>query len=303
MKLVLPREHRFREALQARRVTCVSPGEVAETGLLVRRIGVINLMPKAQDYEELLLSALGAGFAPGVCVEPVWIRLQSHRYASSDREHLAQAYAGFEQASERGLSGLILTGAPVEELAFPEVRYWDELLELLSWAQRNIPSTLGLCWGAMALAKLLDIEKHTLPKKLFGVFPLEARVAEHSALRTGPVLWCAQSRHAQVRAEALEQAESAGVVRLLAHSNEASHSIFESSDQRFLMHQGHPEYRAERLVLEYERDRKLGRTDVEAPRHLDLTQPEASFRSHGPAFFAGWVEGLGESGAKSLTCP
>ncbi len=291
MKLILPRAHRFRSALEARGVICVSPDEAAERGLSVLRIGVVNLMPKAEDYEELLLSVLGVG-ALDVYLEPVWIRLHSPRYASSDREHLARTYMEFEQAASRGLAGLILTGAPVEEMAFSEVQYWDELRELLTWSRAHLSSTLGLCWGAMALAKLLDVEKHGLPRKLFGVFPLEARVPKHPALRGGDTLWAAQSRHAEVSAEELERAAEAGVVRLLAHSSEASYSIFESADGRFLGHQGHPEYRAERLVFEYERDVKLGRSDVAAPANLDLSQPEASFKSHGPDFFAGWVSQL-----------
>lgn len=295
MKLVLPREHRFRGALEARGVAVVTQDAQHEAALPLRRIGIVNLMPKAEAYEELLLGVLGEATRvrarvsePGqdFAFEPVWIRLSSHAYKSSDAAHLARVYLSFDQAVTTGLSGLILTGAPVEELPFHSVRYWDELVELLTWSRTHFASTLGLCWGAMALAKLLDLEKHTLPKKLFGVFPMQS-----SGIEAEP-LWCAQSRHSEVLTHEIERAAAASHVRLLAHSPEVGHSVFQSGDGRFLMHQGHPEYRAERLIFEYERDRLLGRTDVDAPRHLDLQHPEASFRSHGPQFFASWLRGL-----------
>jgi homoserine O-succinyltransferase len=116
--------------------------------------------------------------------------------------------------------------------------------------------------------------------------------AEHRALATNSLVWCAQSRHSGTSDEELEQAARDGVLEMLAHSPFAGYSIFESTDRRFLMHQGHPEYRVERLLFEYERDRSLGRGDVDAPAGIDLTCPEASWRSHGASFFAGWLAGL-----------
>lgn len=293
MALVLPRDHRFRAALEERGVRCLSAADVEASGRPLRRVGVINLMPKAEVYEELLLSALGAGLDGELgAVEPVWIRLQSHAYSSSDREYLERVYVRFEDAIRAPLAGLILTGAPVEELPFEAVRYWRELTELLHWSRSNIASTLGLCWGGMALAKLMGIEKRALSRKLFGIFELEVLPHAHRALRAGERVWCAQSRHAGVRDDELERAASEGAVTLLARSSEAGHSIFESSDRRFVMHLGHPEYDAQRLVFEYDRDRKLGREDVGEPVGIDLARPHAAPPSHGPSFFAGWLKGL-----------
>jgi homoserine O-succinyltransferase len=300
MALLLPHDYRFRAALEARGVACVSAPQIAERELPVWRIGVINLMPKAEVYEELLLSALGAATHRDVAIEPVWIRLHTHRYTSSDAAYMDQSYVSFEQATAEPLAGLILTGAPVEELAFSEVYYWQELSELLQWARREVPSTLGLCWGAMALAKLIGAEKRSLPKKLFGSFPLSPLGADHRTLATNSLVWCAQSRHSGTADEELEQAARDGTLDLLAHSPFAGYSIFESSDRRFLMHQGHPEYRVERLLFEYERDRLLRRGDVDAPAGIDLTCPQSGWRSHGVSFFAGWLAGVGAflSGAR-----
>lgn len=249
------------------------------------RVGVINLMPNVESYEPLLRAALApsAGTPP---LELCWIALATHAYHSSDAEHLLRHYQTYEQAQASGLDGLILTGAPVEELAFEQVRYWDELRALLAHAKLHVPSTLGLCWGAMALAKLLGVEKQRYARKLFGVYPMR------SLVEGGEVSYCAQSRHAGYEDRTLEEHASSDTLELLMHSDQVGYSVFRSADRRFVMHLGHPEYDAERLVFEYVRDRALGRADVAAPHGLDLAAPSQSFRSHGRQFFAAWLETL-----------
>jgi homoserine O-succinyltransferase len=228
-------------------------------------------------------------------VEPVWIRLHTHSYASSDLLHLERWYVPFERALAEGLDGLLLTGAPVEELAYDDVRYWSELREILLVARASIASTLGLCWGGMALGKLLGIEKAGYPHKLFGVYPL-ARRAHGRALfdDASDSLVCAQSRHAGIDDAALEAVERAGMVHLLAHSAEGGYTIFESADRRYLAHLGHPEYAPARLAFEYQRDRRLGRADVAAPHEVDLEHAEAVALPHGRRFLTGWLRELAD---------
>jgi homoserine O-succinyltransferase len=254
------------------------------------RIGIINLMPKAQEYEASLLGPL---LASGVPVDPVWIRLGTHGYASSDPLRIRE-YRRFEHAEDDGaLDGLLLSGAPIEEMAFHEVVYWPELRAILEHARGRIPSTLGLCWGGLALASLLGIEKTRFDQKLSGVFPLENLAPSHAVLgSSGARFVCPQSRHAGVLDGAIERAVEARVVRSLAYSPEVGYSIFESCDGRLLMHLGHPEYAAERLAFEYRRDIQVGRTDVEAPRHFDLDHPSETWRTHRSAFFSSWVRSL-----------
>ena len=222
------------------------------------RIGIINLMPRAQSYEATLLRPLQQ---TGVAFEPLWIKLKDHAYASSDRQHIERVYQSFDAVLERGpLHGLLLSGAPVEELGFAEITYWPELVDILGQARERITSTLGLCWGGLALAHMLGIHKVNLDSKLFGVFPLRRLNAEPAPGRSrDDELFCPQSRHAGITDAELEAASADGRVRLLAHSAAAGYSIFESCDRRFLMHLGHPEYEPERLVFEYERDRAAGR--------------------------------------------
>lgn len=249
------------------------------------RIGVINLMPRAESYEPLLHAALGDE-------ELVFIRLRGHFYGSSEQARLERTYVSFERASDAGpLDGLVLTGAPVEHLPFQQVRYWPELREILIAARSAIPSTLGLCWGGMALAELLGVPKVSFRQKLFGSYPLIA-IAPSPLMPPGEPLWYAQSRHAGVHVGAFETAVRNEELRVLAYSELFGYSVFESSDGRYVAHLGHPEYSPARLVEEYRRDRALGRTDVGPPHGVDLEQPERGYRSHGTRFFAHWLEQL-----------
>jgi homoserine O-succinyltransferase len=127
-------------------------------------------------------------------------------------------------------------------------------------------------------------------QKLFGVFETRNLNRSHPVIGDlDDIFWCVQSRHSGISDHDLETAQSQGLVNLLAHSPNGGYTIFESSDRRFLMHLGHPEYEAQRLVEEYHRDVSLGRTDVLPPANLDVKNPINRWRSHGLEFFAQWV--------------
>ena len=249
------------------------------------RIGIINIMPRGEAYEPYLLAPLRAQPIP---VEPVWIRLASHAYHSADPAHLEANYRTFEDViATAPLDGLILTGAPVEELAFSEVRYFDELSAILRYARAHVPVTLGLCWGGMALGHLLGVGKRLFSKKLFGVF--EERIVVPNDLTSGDAFLCAHSRHSGVVEADLERAVTDGVVRALSRGDHSGSSLFESIDRRYIAHLGHPEYEADRIVFEWERDRQLGRADVNPPAGFDLTAPSTTWASHRAQLFAGFV--------------
>lgn len=268
---------------------CITPEHAVRQDIRPLRIGILNVMPKAESYEYSLLLPLGRSI---IQIEPVWIRLNTHAYKTSNWEHISSLYVTFEEATSRApLDGLILSGAPVEELPFEAVRYWDELTRILSKAREHCASTLGICWGGLALAKMLGIEKITLPRKLSGAF-LTRNTERHHPITgdTDDVFWCPQSRHAGIADSVLEQQQLLGQVRLLAYEERSGYTIFESADQRYLMHLGHPEYEPERFVLEYARDRSQGRDDVDPPANVDLTRPMNTWRSHRNEFFSQWIK-------------
>lgn len=259
------------------------------------RVGVLNLMPKAESYEAYLVQPLVRSRAN---VEPVLLRLESHRSKSSDREQLAR-YVTYDQARRQGpLDGLLISGAPVEELPFEEVAYWPELSALLERARAELKSTLGLCWGGLALAALLGLEKQAFSSKLFGVFRNRSLVSDGPFLAGGDDLFsCAHSRHSGIADDALLRAQHAGKVRLLSYGRETGYSIFESPDHRYLIHLGHPEYETARLSEEWARDRGV-RPDVRAPVDYDLEAPLNTWRSHRTNLFDTWLSFIA-SGAAS----
>ena len=293
MSVVLPNEHRHRGKLEQRGVLCISEEEANRADIRPLRVGILNIMPKGETYEPYLLYPLSRTI---IQIEPVWIRLHSHAYKTTDQDHLELYYDYFENAIARApLDGLIVTGAPVEEMEYEDVTYWEEITTILTFARQNITSTLGICWGGLALAKMIGIEKEMFAKKLFGVFETRNLNRKHPVTgELDDLFWCVQSRHSGISDSLLEAEQARKHVNLLAHSPNGGYTIFESPDQRFLMHLGHPEYEAHRLVEEYRRDVALGRADVPKPANLDLEKPVNRWRSHGLEFFAQWVRSIYE---------
>lgn len=294
MTIVIPRDYHIKQELQKSRVQCIEQDTAQREEIRALRVGILNIMPRAETYEFSLVHPLGRSVLQ---IEPVWIRLKTHEYRSTNMEHLDHVYIPFEEAiKSQKIDGLIITGAPVEDIPFEEVAYWDEILRILRYARNNIPSTLGICWGGLAIAKFLGIDKSIFEKKLFGVYKTDNLDRKHPI--TGDmddVFWCPQSRHSGISDALMEKAAADGVVKLLAHSPDAGYTIMESTDRRFLMHLGHPEYEPERLVHEYNRDHDTGVPGVEKPVNLDLANPVNLWRGHRTEFFSQWIKYIHET--------
>lgn len=245
------------------------------------KIGIVNIMPKAEQYEPLIEGALRRA---NPYVEIVWIRLVNHTYQSSDRRHIAEKYLTFKAAiSHEKIDGLIVTGAPVEHLAFEEVHYWQELRSILLKARSHRLPVLGLCWGGLAIAYVLGIQKTYFDRKLFGVY-------RHMLLGENEAFFAPQSRHAGLNDRALEAAFQSRTINLLAWAKEAGYTVFETTDRLYTVHLGHPEYDPARLLAEYFRDLAAGRKDVAAPENLDIVAPSHVWLNHQTTFFSGWLE-------------
>ncbi len=289
MTVIVPDFYHAKQALEEHNITCISKDDAQRQDIRPLRIGILNIMPNVQSYEFNLLYPLGKAILQ---IDPVWLRLDTHVYTSSAGEHMDYFYIPFAEAIKtRRLDGLILTGAPVEELEFEEITYWDEISEILTYARNNIASTLGICWGGMALAKMMGIEKTPYEKKLFGVYRTKNLNSHHPI--TGDLddyFHCPQSRHAGYTDEAMEKARDKGLVNLLAHNLDTGYTIFESIDHRYISHLGHPEYNSGRLVEEFHRDQKKGRPDVSPPVNFNADAPVNIWRSHRNEFFSQWIK-------------
>ena len=291
--IVLPQNYHIKQTLENANILCIDQDQAVKEDIRALRIGILNIMPKAETYEFSLLNPLGQSV---IQIEPVWIRLKTHAYQSSDHEHLDSLYVSFKEAiNDKHLDGLLLTGAPVEEMPFEEVNYWDEMTRILKYAKNNIASTFGICWGGLALARFLGIEKEHYDQKLFGVFETKNTNIHHRITgNMDDIFWCPQSRHSGISDEVLELERDKGNINLLAYSEEAGYTIFESMDSRFLMHLGHPEYEPQRLVEEFQRDQKKGRKDVTPPQNLDLEKPTNRWRGNRTVLFSDWIKYIHE---------
>ncbi len=286
MALILPRSYHKISSVEKNHISWIEPDLAERQDIRPLKIGILNIMPLGKQYEFNLLHPLG--LSP-LQIEPIWIRLKSHSYKTWDLSHLDNLYVEWEEAMyPNPLDGLIITGAPVEHLLFEDVTYWSELVHIINEARDRCASTLGLCWAGFALAYLAGVKKTVFTKKLFGVYPLKSLVPAHSIMGTqDDTFTCPQSRHAGLPDDEMEEAQRKGKLRLLAYGNKVGYSIFETMDQKQLMHLGHPEYNVARLISEMERDKERG--DVPPPENFNSFAPKTSWRSHRNLLFQQWL--------------
>ncbi len=259
------------------------------------QIGLLNLMPKKVQTETQFARVIGA---TPLQIELTLIRMSDHEPKNTSAAHLEAFYQPFREARERRFDGLIITGAPIEHLDFEAVSYWNELREVFDWTQTNVHSTIGVCWGGMAmLHHFHGVPKHMLPAKAFGCFR-HRPVAPANALLQGfsdsflvPV-----SRWTEVR---FEDVELHPELKVLIHSEEVGPCLVEDRGRRAFYMFNHLEYDSTTLKEEYDRDLAAG-DQVAAPLDYfpddDPAQPpENRWRSHGQLLYGNWINEIYQS--------
>ncbi len=253
------------------------------------KILVLNLMPKKIATETQLSRILGN---TPLQIEIELIMTASHVPTHISAEHLLAFYKTFEDVKDRYFDGMIITGAPVEQLPFEEVDYWQELCEIMEWSKTHVHSTFHICWGAQAgLYYHYGIEKYDLPEKMFGVFPHKVDY-KRSILFRGfdDKFWVPHSRHTSVRREDIENVPQ---LKILASSDEAGVYcvVTEKGKQVFVM--GHSEYDPVTLKEEYDRDVKKG-LDIKVPVNYfpddnPENEPIVRWRAHANLLYCNWL--------------
>ena len=286
MALILPSNYHKIRDVEKNHISWIEPDLAERQDIRPLRIGILNIMPLGKQYEFNLLHPLG--LSP-LQIEPIWIRLKTHSYKTWDLDHLNNLYISWDEANKKNpLDGIIITGAPVEHLHFEEVNYWKEFVEITSEARYICASTLGLCWAGFAMAYLAGVDKNVFEKKLFGVYPLKSLVPGHPLMGTqDDEFICPQSRFAGLPDKDMEEAQNEVKLNLLAYGEKVGYTIFETSDQKQLMHLGHPEYTVHRILSEINRDKKKG--DVPPPENFDISFSKTSWRSHRNLLFQQWL--------------
>ena len=253
------------------------------------RIGLLNLMPLKEDTELQLLRSLSN---TPLQVDIVFVTVKSHESKNTSANHLNRFYETFDKVKNQKFDGFIITGAPVEQMPFEEVDYWDEISEIMEWSKTHVTSTLHLCWGAQAgLYYHYGIPKCNLDAKMFGVFEHQVMNRKVPLVRGfDDFFFAPHSRHTEVRKEDIEKHKE---LTILAESEVAGVFLVidEFGKQIFVM--GHTEYDRVTLHNEYMRDKQKG-LEIQMPVNYypdndDTKKPRLQWRSHGNILYSNWL--------------
>ncbi len=253
------------------------------------KIVILNLMPTKITTETQLLRLLGN---TPIQIETVFLYPASHMPKNTPEEHLIEFYKTFDEICNDHFDGLIITGAPIEQLPFEQVNYWEELTRIMEWSLTNVYSTLHICWGAQAgLYYHYGIQKYDIPNKMFGVFP-HYKSKEHVKLLRGfdDIFYVPHSRHTEIRREDICKVEE---LEILAESDEAGVYLVASKDGRHIFATGHSEYDPLTLKSEYVRDVEKG-LDIAVPKNYFPNDdpgacPVVRWRGHGNLLYQNWL--------------
>ncbi len=289
MPVTIPKELPARRVLEQENIFVMEEGRAKSQDIRPLRIAILNLMPTKIVTETQLLRLLSN---TPLQLEITFLQMESHVSKNTAEEHLLQFYQGFSQVKDRKFDGLIITGAPVEQMAFEEVDYWQELCELFEWARKNVHSNLYICWGAQAgLYYRYGIQKRDLEKKLSGVYRHRILMPSHELLRGFDEEFLApHSRYTTVSEEDVLACEK---LDLLSSSEEAGAFLIASKSRRNVFVTGHVEYDADTLSTEYFRDLKKG-ISPEIPQNYfpeddPSREPKNRWRSAAHLLFSNWL--------------
>ena len=250
---------------------------------------LLNLMPTKIATETQLARLLGNS---PLQVEPKFLQTASYVPKNTSAEHMIAFYKHFDEVKNNKYDGLIITGAPVEQMPFEEVEYWDELCRIMEWSKTNVTSTFHICWGAQAgLYYHYGIRKYPLDKKLFGVFLHKAEHKRSMLLRGfDDEFWVPHSRHTTVLREDIEKHPE---LKILASSDEAGVYAVATERGKQIFITGHSEYDADTLKKEYLRDKNAG-LPIEVPKNYfpdddDTKEPIVRWRSHANLIYSNWL--------------
>ena len=289
MPIKIPESLPARATLESENIFTITEHRAVTQDIRPLRILLLNLMPTKVVTETQLARLLGNS---PLQIELELIMTTSRESRNTSREHMLSFYKTFDDVRNQHFDGMVITGAPVEQMEFEQVDYWDELCAIMEWSKTHVTSTFHICWGAQAgLYYHFGIRKIPLEKKLFGVF-------EHTVERRSSMLlrgfddtfFVPHSRHTTIsRADV----EAVPQLKILASSPEAGIYAIATDKGRQIFITGHSEYDAETLKLEYERDKKAG-LPIDVPKNYfldddDTKPPRVTWRSHANLLYTNWL--------------
>lgn len=289
MPIKIPDNLPASEILNSENIFVMSEDRAFHQDIRPLKIVILNLMPTKINTETQLLRLLGNS---AIQVDIVLLHPATHKSKNTPEEHLVKFYNTFDEIKDQKFDGMIITGAPVEQMEFEDVNYWEELTEIMDWTVHNVYSTLHICWGAQAgLYHHYGIPKYPLEKKMFGVFPHTINKLHVKLLRGfDDIFYVPHSRHTEIKREDILKVPE---LDILSESEESGVYIVAAKQGRQIFVTGHSEYDPLTLKSEYDRDVGKG-LDIEVPRNYypgnnPANHPVVMWRSHANLLFANWL--------------
>ena len=278
-----------KEILEKENIFVMDENRATHQDIRAINIAILNLMPLKEDTELQLLRSLSN---TPLQVDVTFVAVSSHESKNTSMSHLNKFYETFADIKNRYFDGLIITGAPVEQMEYEEVDYWNELTEIMDWTEEHVTSTIFLCWAAQAsLYYFYGLEKKPLDKKMFGLFWHKVLNRKIPLVRGfDDVFLAPHSRHTEVPIADIHACKD---LTVLAESEEAGLFLAMAEDGRKIFVMGHPEYDRVTLDGEYKRDLSKG-LPIDIPKNYypdddDTQKPKLEWRSHGNILYSNWL--------------
>ena len=289
MPIKIPNELPATRILNQENIFVITETRALTQDIRPLKILLLNLMPTKIVTETQLSRLLGN---TPLQVELEFLQTATHKATHTSQTHMTSFYKVFDDIKDNKYDGMIITGAPVENMEFEEVSYWDELCTIMEWSKTHVTSTFHICWGAQAgLYYHYGIKKYPLDKKLFGVFPHKVE-RKSSMLFRGfdDTFMVPHSRHTTIRREDVEAVKE---LKILSTSAEAGIYALATNKGRQIFITGHSEYDADILMLEYLRDKEAG-LPIDIPKNYfpnddDSKKPVVTWRSHANLIYSNWL--------------
>ncbi len=278
-----------KEILEKENIFVMDEKRAVHQDIRAIEIGILNLMPLKEETELQLLRSLSN---TPLQVDVTFITVSTHEFKNTSMSHLKKFYETFSDVKHRFFDGLIITGAPIEQMEYEDVDYWGEICEIFEWTKTHVTSTLHLCWGAQAgLYYHYGLKKYLLPKKMFGVYEHRVMNRKVPLVRGFDDCFMApHSRHTEVRAEDIRRVQE---LTILAESRDAGVFLAVADEGRKIFVMGHPEYDRMTLDKEYQRDKNKGLPIALPvnyyPNDDDTAKPKLQWRSHGNILYSNWL--------------
>lgn len=288
MPIVIPREIPAFPVLKKENVFVMPVKRAAAQDIRPIEIALVNLMPTKVETETQIMRLLAN---TPLQVNLTLIKTATYKSTNVSVDHMERFYKTFDEIKDQKFDGMIITGAPVENMEFDDVLYWEELKKILDYADKNVTSTIYICWGAQAaLHHYFGIDKIALPKKMFGIFPNKATVQYDPLLKgLNDIFNIPHSRHTRIDEDAVRSEKK---LRVLAEGADCGLSIVKTRDDKKFFFFGHSEYDRETLKNEYLRDKAKG-LSIEQPKNYfidgNIHNIDYSWNSTANLLFYNWL--------------